>query len=110
MSHLVYNPWLHQEKALQTAQKIEFSGAREWARAMLVFGIGLLNPEEPTKNHDLTNFEWVDQIALFAWAVSKFGDEDGAPFVLEYWDWHPGNMIVDEQGKLRFVYHYFQFR
>jgi hypothetical protein len=68
----------------------------------LVFAIGLLNPEERMRNEDLAHFKWVDQVALFAWALSKFPETDNSPFVLDYWDWHPGNMIVDDQGRLRY--------
>jgi len=62
----------------------------------------LLEPNHPPKYDDWhRKFNWLDQMSLFTWGVSKLSDTDNLPFVLHYWDWHPKNTIINDREQLR---------
>jgi len=95
VSELIYDPAY---KKLGLSKSL---GTKEWGRRTLTAITSMLDPNHPSEYDDWHDFKWLDQMSLFTWAISKLSETDNLPFVLNYWDFHPKNAIVNDRLELR---------
>jgi aminoglycoside phosphotransferase (APT) family kinase protein len=69
--------------------------ATSWAKEQFVQVSGLDRPEPAPKPYD-----GLDQLLLFSWIRRKLSDTDAQPFVWQYWDLRPPNIMLDEENNL----------
>ena len=51
-------------------------------------------------SNDSTSLTGYDKMALFTWIVAKLDRIDGMPFILDYWDLRPANILVNDENDL----------
>lgn len=76
---------------------------REWARRTLVHATGLLRSNDPDRCDELgPGFTWLDQMAVYVWALSSLTRMGDMPFVFHYWDLRPYNVILNENNEISY--------
>lgn len=68
--------------------------ASEWGRRNFIGPLMLLF------SNDSTSLTGYDKMALFTWIVAKLDRIDGMPFILDYWDLRPANILVNDENDL----------
>ena len=68
-----------------------------WAKEQFVQVSGLDRPEPAPKPSDR---DGLDQLLFLSWIRRKLSDTDAQPFVWQYWDLRPPNIMLDEENNL----------
>jgi hypothetical protein len=66
-----------------------------WAKEQFFLVSGLGQPEPAPKP-----FDGLDHLLFLSWIRRKLSDTDAQPFVWQYWDLRPPNIMLDEENNL----------